>query len=387
MWAGGSREGGAPTHTAEACGCCPPSGAITRAQEAGKLVRPNCGGTQANRRLWVHVGSQDDLRGGLRGAARGTCEAIWRVLRATFKRRSSARIGLKLAEMLWPRKFGVHLEILDGSRSVTASTQHGSRMCWRGAPVDVLLQRISGAFWTVRASPDASRASCGLAMHSWGPGAVLRREKDVKGVHCHKSKRQTQSTRRQSLNPPPRRSTLEMYRTIQSIDYSKHPTPSHTHDATAQKGTTEELLNENRGHHHQGCQVAPPPAPERPPGWPPLAPAVPLYPQGPALVGGSAHALVWLLQCVSRVPPRGAPGECAIPDWRRTVERLVLLRLRLHRPFRAKGNGKALCAAKSLRPGLLFVQFGINRSIQCSAVLPARFFGYCRAIRVHCKNQ
>ena len=83
-------------------------------------------------------------------------------------------------------------------------------------------------------------------------------------------------------------------------------------------------------------------------------------------VGGSAHALVWLLQCISRVPPRGAPGECAIPDWRRTVERLVLLRLRLHRPFRGKGNGKALCAAKSLRPGLLFVQFGINRSIQCS---------------------
>ena len=104
-------------------------------------------------------------------------------------------------------------------------------------------------------------------------------------------------------------------------------------------------------------------------------------------VGGSAHALVWLLQCISRVPPRGAPRECAIPNWRRTVERLVLHRLRLHRPFRGKGNGQALCAAKSLRPGLLFVQFGINRSIQCSAVLPARFFGYFGATRVHCKTQ
>ena len=105
------------------------------------------------------------------------------------------------------------------------------------------------------------------------------------------------------------------------------------------------------------------------------------------IVGGSAHALVWLLQCISRVPPRGAPGECAIPNWRRTVERLVLHRLRLHRPFRGKGNGQALCAAKSLRPGLLFVQFGINRCIQCSAVVPARFFGYFGPIRVHCKTQ
>jgi len=105
------------------------------------------------------------------------------------------------------------------------------------------------------------------------------------------------------------------------------------------------------------------------------------------IVGSSAHALVWLLQCISRVPPRGAPGECAISDWRRTVERLVLHRLRLHRPFRGKGNGQALCAAKTRRPGPLFVQFRINRSIQCSAVLPARFFGYFKAIRVHCKNQ
>jgi len=83
-------------------------------------------------------------------------------------------------------------------------------------------------------------------------------------------------------------------------------------------------------------------------------------------VGGSAHALVWSLQCISSAPPRGAPGECAIPDWRRTVDRLVLHRLRLHRPFEGKGNGKALCPAKSQRPGLLFVQFGINRSIQGS---------------------
>jgi len=84
------------------------------------------------------------------------------------------------------------------------------------------------------------------------------------------------------------------------------------------------------------------------------------------VVGGSAHALVWSLLCISSALPRGAPGECAIPDWRRTVDRLVLHRLRLHRPFEGKGNGKALCAAKSQRPGLLFVQFGISWSIQGS---------------------
>jgi len=61
---------------------------------------------------------------------------------------------------------------------------------------------------------------------------------------------------------------------------------------------------------------------------------------GVASVGGSAYALDWLLPCISRVPPCGAPGECAIPDWRRTVEILVLHRLRLHRPFRGKGNGQ-----------------------------------------------
>jgi len=81
--------------------------------------------------------------------------------------------------------------------------------------------------------------------------------------------------------------------------------------------------------------------------------------------GGSAHALVWILPCVSRATQHGASGDCAIPDWRRTVDRLVLHSLRLHRPFRGKGNGKAPCAATSQRPGLLFLQFGINRSIQC----------------------
>jgi len=43
-------------------------------------------------------------------------------------------------------------------------------------------------------------------------------------------------------------------------------------------------------------------------------------------VGGSANALVWLLWCISRAPPRGAPREWAIPDCRRTVDRLVLPR-------------------------------------------------------------
>jgi len=85
-----------------------------------------------------------------------------------------------------------------------------------------------------------------------------------------------------------------------------------------------------------------------------------------AFVGGSAHVLVWLLPCVSRATQHGASENCAISVWRRTVDRLVLHRLRLHRPFRGKGNGKAPCAAKSQRPGLLFLQFGINWSIQCS---------------------
>jgi len=81
------------------------------------------------------------------------------------------------------------------------------------------------------------------------------------------------------------------------------------------------------------------------------------------LVGGSANVLVRLLQSVSRAPPHGAPGQCAISGWRRTVDRLVLPRFRLHRPFRGKVNGKALRVAKSQRRGLLFRKFGMNPSI------------------------
>ena len=81
------------------------------------------------------------------------------------------------------------------------------------------------------------------------------------------------------------------------------------------------------------------------------------------IVGGSANVLVRLLQGVSRAPPHGAPGQCAIPGWRRTVDRLVLPNFRLHRPFRGEVNGKALCAAKSQRSGLLYFKLGLNPSI------------------------
>jgi len=83
----------------------------------------------------------------------------------------------------------------------------------------------------------------------------------------------------------------------------------------------------------------------------------------PRIVGGSANVLVRLLQCASRAPPHGAPGQCAIQGWRRTVDRLVLPRVRLHRPFCGKVNGKALCAAKSQRCGLLSLKFGMKPSI------------------------
>jgi len=44
----------------------------------------------------------------------------------------------------------------------------------------------------------------------------------------------------------------------------------------------------------------------------------------------------------------------------------VLPSFRLHRPFREKVNGKALCAAKSPRSGLLSFKIKLNPSIQRS---------------------
>jgi len=72
-------------------------------------------------------------------------------------------------------------------------------------------------------------------------------------------------------------------------------------------------------------------------------------------VGGSAHALVWILQRIARAPPHGASGDCAIPACRSIVERLAFTILRLQRPFRGEGNAKVLCAAKSQHSRLLFL--------------------------------
>lgn len=79
--------------------------------------------------------------------------------------------------------------------------------------------------------------------------------------------------------------------------------------------------------------------------------------------GGSANALVWLLQCISRAPPHGAPGESAIQDWRRTVDRMVGPKVGQHLLFRRKVKEKSLHAAKSQLPGLFLTEFGLTRSI------------------------
>jgi len=81
-----------------------------------------------------------------------------------------------------------------------------------------------------------------------------------------------------------------------------------------------------------------------------------------AIVGVSANVLVRLLQCVSNAPPQGAPGQCAIPGSRWTVDRLLLPRDRLHRPFRGKFREKRCVRPSPRGVGYLSSNLGWNRA-------------------------